>query len=462
MMQRFGLVVLTVVLLGSTAFGQVFVNDNFDSYASDAAFEAVWGPIPGSSGLPVGILVPRTLPPFPPAPFDGSGDNTVTPPVEPLVGQAVSFSNGNGINRYAGPAFSLSPSATQAIKLTADMFDFVNGNRRFSVGLRHFDGTTSANLLELGFWNANTFDPRNPGGPCSTPDNSILTSAYGHRLALFGPVGGDLICSPNWQYYPLPIEFDDPLVDHNGDGRLGNGDGRVTPTDVGPGWHRYTATIKETEVTFTIDLFRNGTIDSEVTWPITPQALPFNTLQIGGPSGVTMNQFTMVDNIRLELINVSTGPTGDFNNDGLWNCADINQLTNAIATGSANLSFDMNGDGQITINDVTDPATGWLKVGGANNPAQTSGNPFRSGDANLDGVVDGSDFGIWNSGKFTSNTAWCSGNFNADGVVDGSDFGIWNSNKFTSSDAFAAVPEPASICLLVVGIIAAVAHRRRK
>jgi hypothetical protein len=75
----------------------------------------------------------------------------------------------------------------------------------------------------------------------------------------------------------------------------------------------------------------------------------------------------------------------------------------------------------------------WLVEGGAQNPAQTGGNPFLLGDANLDGFVDGSDFGIWNANKFTANAAWCSGDFSADGFVDGSDFGVWNSNKFTSS-----------------------------
>ena len=62
------------------------------------------------------------------------------------------------------------------------------------------------------------------------------------------------------------------------------------------------------------------------------------------------------------------------------------------------------------------------------------GSPYLRGDANLDGVVDGSDFGLWNSHKFTSTLLWDQGNFNGDDAVDGSDFGIWNSNKFTSSD----------------------------
>ena len=65
------------------------------------------------------------------------------------------------------------------------------------------------------------------------------------------------------------------------------------------------------------------------------------------------------------------------------------------------------------------------------------------GDANGDGVVDGSDFGIWNSNKFMNGTDWGTGDFNGDGRTDGSDFGIWNANKFTSvAGGFRPVPEP--------------------
>ena len=64
-----------------------------------------------------------------------------------------------------------------------------------------------------------------------------------------------------------------------------------------------------------------------------------------------------------------------------------------------------------------------------------AGRSFRLGDANLNGAVDGSDFGIWNSHKFTLGGGWCGGDFSADGIVDGTDFGLWNANKFTASDS---------------------------
>ena len=148
---------------------------------------------------------------------------------------------------------------------------------------------------------------------------------------------------------------------------------------------------------------------------------------------------------------VTGGITGDFNNDGQWNCLDIDALSNAIATNSGDLSFDMNGDGVLSVADITDANVGWLAVGGTNNPTQTGGNPFLPGDANLSGAVDGSDFGVWNTNKFTNATGWCAGNFNASDAVDGSDFGVWNANKFRSSASAAVVPEPLVGWLWVMG-----------
>jgi hypothetical protein len=61
------------------------------------------------------------------------------------------------------------------------------------------------------------------------------------------------------------------------------------------------------------------------------------------------------------------------------------------------------------------------------------------GDASLDGCVDGSDFIIWNSHKF-SNGSWLQGDFNHDSIVDGSDFVLWNRFKFTCLAATTAFP----------------------
>jgi hypothetical protein len=129
---------------------------------------------------------------------------------------------------------------------------------------------------------------------------------------------------------------------------------------------------------------------------------------------------------------------GDFNDDGQYDTIDVDLLTAAIANGTAMPeAFDLDGDGQVDTADLTL----WLAEAGAANLA--SGNAYLVGDANLDGVVDGLDFVLWNQHKFTVDAAWSSGDFNANGTVDGTDFIAWNANKFQSANA-QQVPEPST------------------
>ena len=146
---------------------------------------------------------------------------------------------------------------------------------------------------------------------------------------------------------------------------------------------------------------------------------------------------------------------GDFDGNGEYACADIDALVAEIASGGSDASFDLTGDGAVTIADVD----AWLLEAGAVELA--SGASYLQGDANLDGTVDGSDFLIWNSNKFQEVAAWCAGDFNADGSVDGSDFLIWNSNKFQSADQL-AVPEPSSLVLLWLACLMARDRRNRR
>jgi Concanavalin A-like lectin/glucanases superfamily len=173
-------------------------------------------------------------------------------------------------------------------------------------------------------------------------------------------------------------------------------------------------------------------------------------------NGITYNLIYDDANTRV-LLNITavTLLDADFNNDGLFNCVDIDALTNAVATNGSVAQFDLNGDGSLSILDVDK----WRADAGAANNIGTS-NVYRVGDANLDGVVDGTDFGLWNANKFTNNKDWCKGNFNADAVTDGSDFGLWNANKFTSSDS-SVVPEPAAGLACGFWLACLVAMRRR-
>ena len=159
---------------------------------------------------------------------------------------------------------------------------------------------------------------------------------------------------------------------------------------------------------------------------------------------------------RVTVTAVATGPDGDFNDDGIYDCADINGLTGDVAAGNNTASFDLNGDGTVDGADVD----AWLSEAGEVNLGP--GRAFLAGDANLNGAVDVSDFNVWNENRFTVSDAWCSADFNHDGTVDVSDFNIWNDNSFQNSDAVSAVPEPGAAMLWFVGMLALLARGRRK
>ncbi len=143
---------------------------------------------------------------------------------------------------------------------------------------------------------------------------------------------------------------------------------------------------------------------------IHPSAAPFDSGDIGSPGRVQ------------PLL-----PDGDIDDNGIYDCDDIDAIVAQIALATYDAAFDLTGDGVLDGRDIT----AWLAESGAANVGP--GRSYSYGDANLDGFVDVSDLVIWNASKFTNTAAWCAGDFNADGVVDITDYGILNSHRFTSA-----------------------------
>jgi hypothetical protein len=115
---------------------------------------------------------------------------------------------------------------------------------------------------------------------------------------------------------------------------------------------------------------------------------------------------------------------GDFNGDGVVGAVDIDVLNGAVHSENTVSFFDLDGNSIVDVDDVA------MLV------EQVVGTTF--GDANLDGVVDGSDFNIWNDHKFDDCfSSWADGDFTSDGVVDGSDFNVWMNNRFTGGQPMA-------------------------
>ena len=149
--------------------------------------------------------------------------------------------------------------------------------------------------------------------------------------------------------------------------------------------------------------------------------------------------------IRADLV---TAQPGDFDNDGILGCSDVDALVAVVATLTHNSAYDLDGNGLVNQADLTQ----WLALAGAAN--LPGGGAILPGDANLDGAVDGRDLLIWNRHKFEATFAWCGADFNADGSTNAADFQIWNANKFQTS-AGQSIPEPATASVFMLVLVAA-------
>ena len=202
------------MLSNDSATATTIFSDDFESYADTTAMNAVWSN-GGSATLDGGLGNP--------------GQSLAHP------GTSGSFSGGNTNSvSFAG----LTPSATQPIIYTADIYDDgTSANKRVTAGLR---AAAAANLFEMGMYNS--------------PNH------YAYRAVLPGPSWG-------------------AFTNITDDG------GASIENEPIQGWHRYQLVLDGATATFTLDLGSTGIINAtEVVNVAFNAANPVDIIRLGGPS----------------------------------------------------------------------------------------------------------------------------------------------------------------------------------
>jgi hypothetical protein len=158
----------------------------------------------------------------------------------------------------------------------------------------------------------------------------------------------------------------------------------------------------------------------------------------------------------IEIVARTTGGglPGDFNQNGVLDAGDIDDLTGQSATGSNPPGYDLDSDALVNDADIRV----WVK------------DLFNSwiGDANLDGEFNTSDLvGVLASGTYEADvdSVWTTGDFNGDGRTNTSDLVAALSDGGYEAGpraAVAAVPEPSGAMLSWLAVVTILAWRQRR
>jgi autotransporter-associated beta strand protein len=210
-----------------------------------------------------------------------------------------------------------------------------------------------------------------------------------------------------------------------------------------------------------------------------------------GTNPFTLRLATGTGGSSMTALTIENGSTLDITNNHLiinygGNADPISAIRGYLASGYAGGAW--NGAGIISSDAAgnTHYGVGYADSADPNDPAGLAPGTLEveytlNGDANLDGVVNGTDFGILAANFGQQVSAWDEGDFNYDGVVNGSDFGALAANfgqqangadvvlpasDWAALDAFAAanglmadVPEPTTLGLLGLGVLGLLRRR---
>ena len=143
---------------------------------------------------------------------------------------------------------------------------------------------------------------------------------------------------------------------------------------------------------------------------------------------------------------------GDTNLDGAIDAADIDLLFKAVNENSVEAQFDINDDGSVNS---ADPVA-WIE----------DVNNTYSGDANLDGEFNSGDLvAVFGAGLYETKqpAGWAQGDWNGDMVFDSGDLVVAFAGGGYEEGVrgVAAVPEPSSLVLLLMGGLFVMGRARR-
>jgi hypothetical protein len=255
------------------------------------------------------------------------------------------------------------------------------------------------------------------------PGDSVFTlgiNSYGSGTPTY-PVGDDvsaIVTNDEAQFYAIEVAFPWNALEETPDNILARG-----------GEFGFGVAVNDDD--------DGGTRDSQVMW-----------------ASESPNLWHIATDFPSVALVAGVSTPGDFNGDQALDATDIDDLTKQSAGGTNPAAYDLNSDAAVNEADVKF----WIK------------DLFGSwvGDANLDKQFNSSDLvTVLATGTYEAevDSVWSSGDFNGDGRTNSTDLvaaladGGYEQGQPPA--ATAAVPEPASMGLLLMGVLFSALARRR-